>query len=86
MKAHKLSIGAVSLVRRGAKQIPWKAFPIGDERIEALCAIYRGESTDFEPCALNPFRRLTRDEIDWDSAGARITGDGPQDGGPCSCE
>lgn len=54
----------------------WRVGPTGDDRIELLRKFYRGEDLgDYFAVAINPRRELEKDDVDWWTAGPRVTGD-----------
>jgi len=69
----KLGIGAVLFARDGQH---WSHGPMGSERVNILRAFYRRQDLQgWDPIAINPFRELKHEDVNWETAGARVTGD-----------
>lgn len=70
----KLYIGSVTFAKRG---LDFRKAPMGNERIELLRKFYRGEGLGGETAvsASFPTQEIIRDEVDWETAGPRVTVD-----------
>lgn len=67
----KFTIGEVSLTRAG---MGWPKEPLGDERVSILRAFYLGQDLHgWIPVVINPLRRITKDQVNWDTAGEAVT-------------
>jgi hypothetical protein len=77
MSARKLTIGEVACFPAG-EPINWGSSMVGDERIRALQALYlrflgfNNNARAYIYYALNPARIVRPEDVDWDTAGARV--------------
>ena len=67
----KLVVGAVLFTKKAPG---YPVGPIGDARIALLRAFYHKEKLHgWIPITLNPFREIAHEDVNWDTAGERVT-------------
>lgn len=69
---HKYDIGSVGFAWEGRY-----VGVMGNQRIELLRALFRGEPLErgCKPVVADSMRVISRDDINWDTAGPRVTED-----------